>query len=174
MSSVSTLYEFAAELLEEAVQALSTTVAGAPSRAFVAASLPALDCCPQLTVHLQGLSLEGTEPVSPGPVVGHRIFQGHLNLATYVVTIVRCTPQPTGASLNPPDVLELESLSAVVMEDLWSIWNHLSNIIREGMIFEGKCMAVYFDATTPVDESGGCAGWTFTVRVAVSGYTEGS
>lgn len=174
MNSVTTLYDFAEELLAESVLALTTTTAGSPTRAYVAASLPALDCCPQLTVHVQGLALEGTSPVSPGPVVGFRTQLGQVNLATLLVTIVRCSPQPTGGDLTPPDAAANATFAATVLEDLWALWNWITNIIRDGTLFEGKCMGVYLDGATPIDDQGGCGGWTFTIRTSIQGYASGS
>lgn len=170
MTSVTTLSEFAAELLEECTIALATTSGGAPDRTLISPSVPALDCCPMLAVDVRALGLEGTAPTAPGPVLGHRTFQGQLTLATLVATFVRCTPQPTGGDLSPPTQAALTVVSSQIQEDVWAVWNHLTNLVRAKELFAAGCMAVYLDGATPINEAGACAGWTVTVRAAISGY----
>lgn len=169
MNTVSTLNEFAQELLAEAESALATTSGGVPGRSYVALQQPAFDCCPMLTVHVSGMGLENTSPVAPSPVLGHRPQMGLLNLATFVITVVRCTPQPTGGQLTPPQVAALQVASAEVQQDLWAIWNRLTYRFADGM-FEGRCFAVYLESAIPVNEAGMCAGWLITVRTAIQGY----
>lgn len=175
MNSVTTLYDFAVELLDESIAALNTTTAGAPERAFVGVALPALDCCPQLSVHVQGLGLDNTSPTSPATVVGSRTPRdGQVNLASFWVTIVRCTPQPSGGDLTPPSPSALQGASLTILEDLWALWNWLTNRIRtKPGLWEGKCMATYLDSAIPLDESGGCAGWQIPIRTSIQGYNVG-
>lgn len=175
MNGVTTLYDFAVELLDEASAALATTSAGTPERAYVALAQPALDCCPQLTVHVQQLTLENTAPTSPSPVIGSRTPRdGQVNLAGFVVTIVRCTPQPSGASLTPPAPSALQAVSLECLEDLWALWNWLTNKIRTNPgLWEGRCMGTYLDTAIPLNEEGGCAGWQLPVRTSIQGYNVG-
>lgn len=175
MNSVTTLYDFAVELLNESISALATTSAGAPERAYVAVAQPALDCCPQLTVHVQQLGLDNTSPTSPSTVIGSRTpKQGQVNLVSFVVTTVRCTPQPQGNNLTPPTPDALQLCSLQITEDLWAIWNWLTNKIRTNPgLWEGRCMATYLDTAIPLNEEGGCAGWQIPVRTSIQGYNVG-
>lgn len=172
MTSVDTLYEMSTELLDEARTALATTDAGDPERSFVSVALPSLDCCPQLTVHLTGLALESTEPTSPGSIIGQRSRTGQLDLVGFLITIVRCTPQPQGESFPSPEALS--TVARQTQQDVWSIWNHLSYLIYDGQLWHGKCFSIYLDNATPLPENGACAGWTISLRAAVPGYRGGS
>lgn len=170
-SDVTTLGTYAQELLAACEDALATTVGGVPDRSFVSAGLPALDCCPQLTVHVQGVTAELTSPALPTDA-GHRVNFGMLILTRMVVTIARCAPtvEFAGDTIVPPSAAELTASALEVDQDMWAIWNKLYTIKAEGNIFNGACSALYFDGGTPLDTEGGCAGWTFEVRAAIDGY----
>jgi len=165
-STVSSLFESAGELLLVAEDALAETTGGVPDRSFVAPAEPALDCCPQLTVHVPALS-EATTGVGPGGVAdGHRTMRGSIILATYVVLIVRCAPAWNGQ--EPPTPVLIEEVAQQVQEDGWALWNRLRAAIRCGEIF-GECAEVYFDGGSAFPEQGGCVGWTFTIRASLPG-----
>lgn len=170
MSDVGTLFDFAQELLDLSEGALAATSGGIPDRVLVAPSLPALDCCPQLTVHIQSLRLENTNPGSPAPIVGHQMKFGVLYLASFVITVVRCMPQPAGQSATPPSPAAITAASSEISEDLWAIWNRVATAVREGTLFEGKCFPLYLDPAQPIAEQGTCAGWTIPLRAGIQGY----
>lgn len=168
--SVSTLYDYAAELLAADVAALATTTAGAPDRAFVSPSLPSLDCCPQLTVHVQAVGWENTQPLTPFPAVAHRTQIAGVPMVTLVSTIVRCQPAMDAVTSTFPSASEIDAAAQVAAQDLWAIWNHTAELIRNGEIFGGRCPGVYLDQAIPIVISGGCAGWSIPVRAYVGGY----
>ena len=169
--SANTLHEFAGELLALCEAAVATTVGGPISRAFVAQSAPALDCCPQLTVHVQGLALDATTPSSP-PASGAQIARpGTVNIVQLVVTVVRCS-----ATWEPPGYPSESAMNASAQEsnqDLFAIWQAVKHAIRDGSLFEGRCFNVYLDAASPIADLGACAGWTIPVRATVQGYDPG-
>lgn len=169
-SDANTLYEFAQELLVVAETAVATTAGGITDvRSFVAPSLPALDCCPQLTVHVQAIDMDNTSPGSPPTVLGNRVKLHSVNLVTFVITMVRCSPQPlTGVAL--PSITDLETAAQQTSQDGWAIWQAVKTAVRAGTLWEGNCLAIYVDPAVPVPDNGGCAGWTITVRGAVQGY----
>lgn len=170
MSDVTTLADFASELLSLANDCLSTTPAGAIDRAFVSPSLPALDCCPQLTVDVRSLTLEVTAPTTPLTALGHRlsVSQSALYVATLVITVVRCTPVIEQNSL--PSITDMEAAATAANEDLWAIWNGVATAKRAGTLFGGNCPALYVDPPVPLPAEGGCVGWVIPYRPAIDGY----
>jgi hypothetical protein len=166
-STPTTLYDFAAQLLDVCEQALATTAAGVPDRSYVTVDSPALDCPDQLTVHTSTLQIDAQGPPMG---VGQRIKMNYRILDTIVATIVRCTPQSLGNGA-PPSTVALDQLAQTVNEDLWVIWNHVTKLIRDGALFEGVCQYNDFDVARAQRESGTSAGWVFTVRVAIDGFT---
>lgn len=167
MSDVATLFDFADELLTVANQALATTVGGAIDRAFVSPTLPALDCCAQLTVDVRSIQFETTSPTNPLPAIGHRATNA-LYLAVLVITVARCAPVVGQNTL--PSIADMETSSRETTEDLWAIWNTLQALKREGLLFGGKCPALYIDPPVPLNAEGGCVGWVVSVRPAIDGY----
>jgi hypothetical protein len=170
VSDVTTLDQFAHELLTHANNALATTEAGAINRAFVSPTLPALDCCPQLTVDVRSLGVEMTAPIAPVPTAGHRVGgpQPFLILATLVITVVRCTPIVTENEL--PSIAKMEKTSKETNQDLWAIWNAIATLKRDGQLFGGSCPALYLDPPVPLVAQGSCVGWVIQVRPAIDGY----
>jgi hypothetical protein len=169
MTTVTSVYDEAALLLAECEAALATTTGGVPDRSYVAASLPAFDCPEQLTVHVQGINLDVTSPLTPAPVIGLRHAHGARFIITFVVTVIRCTPQPNGLEGAPPSPAQLETLAAKVQQDLWATWNHLWQKVKDGTLFR-TCEPTYFDAAVPSVESGAAAGWQLVIRGVLEGY----
>ena len=166
-STIDTLGEQAAALLNLSEAALALTDAGAPERSYVSPSDPAFDCCPFLAVWVAGLTEETTLAGPGGASTGHRTLAGSVILATYQVLAVRCAPSP-GGNGSIPAITEIESVAWQVEQDGWSLWNTLRQGIRDGTIF-GMCSEVHFDTGVPIAEQGGCVGWRFTIRAAISG-----
>lgn len=165
-STPTTLYDFAAQLLVACEEALATTAAGVPEISYVTVDSPALDCPEQLTVHTSTLQIDAQGPPMS---TGQRIKMDYRILDTIIATVVRCTPQSLNG--NPPTPAELDALAQVVNEDLWVIWNHVTKRIRDNTLFEGACQYNDFDVARAQRESGASAGWVFTVRVAIDGFT---
>jgi hypothetical protein len=172
-SDVSTLGVWAQDLLDAASQAVATTVGGPIERAFVSAGPPALDCCPQLSVHVASLTVENTSPTTPVTAPGHRITTtGMIFLATLVVTVARCVPisEENRQIIVPPSPESLTRSAVEIDEDLWAIWNLVAELQLNGEIFGGRCKALYYDPPTPLATEGGCGGWVWNVRAAIDGY----
>lgn len=167
------LQDLADELLNASIDALNTiplfdpTLEGAPDRAFVCLGAPALDCCPQLTVHIPQILQAPTEP---GGLAAGRREAGSINHIYLVVTSVRCAPGPDARG-NPPSVADLTASAEQLDADAWALWNHLQNLWRAGDLFT-LCGGVFWDALRPLGPSGQCAGWTFSIHVTLDGYEE--
>jgi len=168
-NDVSTVYDFAQELLALIASALATTDAGAPATQYVAPELPSIDCCPAIIVAASSIAMENTAPNSPPAQVGHRTQVGWINLLTLAAWTVRCTPQPVAGQL--PNTTEMNAASLQIHQDLWATWNFITTAARQGSLFEGRCQAIYVDPPNPLNDAGGCGGWVWQVRTAIEGYT---
>ena len=163
------LYTFAVELLAASVEALDTIpvfdpgLTGAPDRSFVSPGQPAFDCCPQLTVHVAGVS-----EFPAGQTDTHKAG-ARQNLVTFVVTSVRCLSESN--TELPPDPLDLQADAEQLDADGWALWNHLWNLMRSGDLFT-LCGPVTWGGLRSLTPSGGCGGWTLTISAEVEGYEE--
>ncbi len=165
------LYAAAVELLEATEVALA---ANPVDRVFVSPALPALDCCPQLTVHVGGASEGDTAPLQPPLQPGHRTYAGDLvNVVQLTITIVRCTPGPDNSG-NPPPAAEIQASAQESIDDLWAIWNYLRTEHRAGNLFTAPAgpgsREFFFDPAFPLNIAGGCCGWQIPFRVSLGGY----
>lgn len=168
------LFAMAVELLE-ATEAALTELGSPISRAFVSPALPALDCCPQLTVHVGGAGEGDTSPLQPPLQPGHRIpTTGNVNLVQLTITVVRCTPGPDNAG-NPPPAADIEASAQESLNDLWAIWNHLRTAHRDGSLFDAPAgpggREFFFDPAFPINIAGNCCGWQIPFRVSLGGYS---
>ncbi len=166
-STLTTPFEWAQDLLDAAAAALVTTSGGGISRAFVSAGLPALDCCPQLTVHTAGHGVLAT--AAPGALTpGHRRNVGTVRYVRFVVTVVRCAPVP-GAKGTPPTAAQQEAIAAAVNEDPLAVVDAVTKADKAGSLFGGACREFYFDGASSLDPAGGCVGWVINFRAALEG-----
>lgn len=157
----------------DAIPTFAATLDGAPDRAFVTfpgpvAGHPALDCCPQLTVHAGPLSESPTPPLGLGAGTRHK-QDARINLVTLVATSVRCVP--VGSDTAPPSVQESEQAAEQLNADGWALWNHIWEMIRADRLF-AICQEVFWDGLRPLAPSGGCAGWVLVLRVQLNGYDD--
>lgn len=164
------LDELAQDCLDACINALDTipsfdaSLAGSPARAFVAPGPVALDCCDQLAVNV-GPILEGdAAPGFPAASIAR------INRVQLVVTASRCVPVP-GANGNPPPVSEQEAAAKQINADKWALWNHLYNMINDGLLFD-QCCDVIWGALAPLNPSGGCGGSRLSITVCFDGYQE--
>lgn len=165
-STVTSLYDLAAEVLVVAEACLTTTTAGVPSLSYVSPSLPAYDCCPALIVSVPSLGEEGTSPQLNAMDLGRKASYGRVNLASLNVTALRCAPAMDpqgGVSLTDIEVAARETL-----EDGWALWCGFYHAIIAGT-FKGTCEDVHFDQGRAVTEQGDCVGWTFLFRAQIDG-----
>lgn len=166
-STLQTPFEWAEDLLDVAAAALATTAGGAITRAFVAAGLPALDCCPQLTVHTAGHGILPT--ASPGALTpGHRRTVGTVRYVRFIVTVVRCAPVP-GQKGTPPTPAKQQAIASVINEDPLAIVDAVTKADAAGTLFGGLCREFYFDGATSLDPAGGCVGWVINFRASLEG-----
>lgn len=166
-STLTTPYDWAVDLLGVAGTALAGTTGGAIDRSFVAAGLPALDCCPQLTVHVAGHGILPT--TAPGALTpGHRRTVGIVRFVRFVVTVVRCAPVP-GAKGAPPTPTAQQAIAAALNEDPLAIIDAVTKADKAGTLFDGTCREFYFDGATSLDPSGGCVGWVINFRASIEG-----
>ena len=163
------LQALAQELLDASIWALDTIptfapgLGGSPERSFVSPGSPALDCCDQLTVHVAGVSQLPTGPHT------HK-DSARKNIVTLVVTATRCVHGLKDDG-QPPDATDLEADAAQMNADGWALWNHLWNLMRSGDLLT-LCDEVFWDGLRALTPSGGCGGWTLTLRAAYEGYED--
>lgn len=163
------LYLLAEEFLSACEDALNTIpiaipgLDGAPARSYVAPGRPAADCCPQLTVHTQGILEEQLGAVVPG----RSYMTSRLNQVTLAMTLFRCAP----TEKVMPEVAELVAASTQVNADAWALWNHLFNMVKNGLLFS-TCGEVHWNPMSAIQPEGSCVGWYWPVEVALDGYEE--
>lgn len=167
ISDVYTLQTYADEVLAAAATALEITDEGTPAEVYMTATRPAFDCCPALILYVPLISEGTTSPVSPAEVTGQRVTFGAITQATYVLTIIRCAAN-FSANGNPPSLDSQIAVAHQTQQDIWALWNGLRNAVRAGELFE-TCTGVHFDNTRPIQEEGGCVGWTLTIRAMIPG-----
>lgn len=165
-STLTTLTEYAQQVLTVAEQALALTDAGVPDRSYISASAPAFDCCPFVAVTVAGLAEASTSPLSPVEASARRHAFGNIILASYTLVAVRCSPSMDGN--NFPAVADLEASAVEVQQDGWMLWNHLRSAVKNGDIFT-DCEGVHFDGGQPIRDEGMCVGWIFRIRAMIPG-----
>ncbi len=177
MGAIGDLNTIADLVLQSCAEALDTVHAddasllGAPSRQFVSPGAPVLDCCDQLTVHVQ---LINSGQTSPGGLAGGKSHRyGLLNHVTMLVTSTRCIPDGFDlmGNYSAPDPAELDAAAEQLNADAWALWNHLYNLQSSGLL-RSLCDEVFLDGVNALVPSGGCAGWLYQLRFALDGYTE--
>lgn len=151
---------------EDALNTIPTfdaTLDGAPVRSFIAPGRPAADCCPQLTVHTLGITDDQLGAFIPG----RSAMTTRQNQVTLVMTLFRCAPTDSVV----PAVSELTAASTQVNADGWALWNHLYNMVREGLLFS-RCAEAKWGTLQSLTPEGQCVGWVWPVDVALDGYEE--
>lgn len=157
------LYDQAEALLDACRTLLGVRT---PEDSYLSPGLPAFNCCPQLTVHVQNASEAAIGPVA-GLDAAHRYATARLNMIAYVVTILRCYDQPLNGSA--PTAAQSATATAEVLADLWILWNGLNHLMNDGVLFR-DCGERLFEASQAIDPQGACAGWLLFIRVSLPGY----
>lgn len=167
------LHALAEEFLDACIASLDTIpsfasgLAGAPPRSFISPGQPALDCCDQLTVHVSSVQ---DAPTSPGGLAdGRREVFGKINHARMIATSTRCVPIITEKAWPTP--AEMNAAAAQINADGWALWNHIFNLGRAKLLFP-LCGEVLWEGLNSIVPSGGCGGWTLSLRVRLDGYEE--
>lgn len=177
MAGPTDLNDLALALLAGAAAAIdeillgSSGLEGAPDRQLVTAGDPVDDCCEQLAVHINPVQ-EAPTDLSKGPgQTGKRHTRAWLNQVSFTVTVGRCVPTVEVVGNKPvlPTVAAILASAAQINADGWALWNGLHNQVQAGDIF-GGCTNVIFDSLVARTVSGGCGGWTLTIRAYVGGY----
>ena len=165
------LHGLAREFLEACAEALDTiptydaALAGAPDRVFVGyGPVTALDCCDQLSVHVGTISEGDSAPFVPKASVAR------INHVTLVATAARCVPVPNSQA-NPPSPAEQEAAAEQINADKWALWNHIYNLVGNGLLFD-KCCDVIWIGLDALQPNGGCGGSSLTIIVCFDGYEE--
>lgn len=170
------LYLLCREYLDACEAAVALSPGGAIGRAFVSPGPPAWDCCPQLTVHAGGPAEGDTAPLSPPLQAGHRPEVGIVNLIAMTATVIRCVPGLQDGSDLLPSPEDIEAAAVATLGDVWTIWNHLLTLKRDGSIFAGPYdgdphqREMFLDPAVALNTAGGCAGWQLQIRVQLGGY----
>lgn len=170
MPGVDLLHEAALEYLDACAAALDELVPdGAPGLRYVSHGLPAIDCCPMLTVHV-GNVLDASTHVGTG-VLGplHRIATtGVVNLVTMTATLVRCSPGTNNGDAASAAVQT--AFAAKTNADLWAIRNWVPARVRDANLFGGNCRDVAFQTAAAVNVAGLCAGWLIPLQLNVDAF----
>lgn len=169
-STVDTPNQYAQQLLDIVKVALASTSGGVIARAFISAGLPALDCVPQLTVHMNNTGALPTRPI--GPIDdGHVRRYGLVRSITFWTTIARCAPVPSEKG-KPPSMTKQQEIAELVNEDGWAAVNAIYQADKAGALFDGACSEVFHEGATPLDPSGGALGWIIRTRASIQGYPQ--
>lgn len=171
MAGPADLFDLAAEYLSACIDSLDAIptyeadLLGAPDRTFVCPGVPAADCCEQLTVHVGTIGEQFSGQIPAG-----KSILGRRNLAQLVATFTRCVPTVKDDG-SPPTAAEQSEAARQMDADGWAVWNGIFSRLVAGTLFT-RCSHVLWDGLNVVNPSGGCAGWTLTLRVELDGYND--
>lgn len=167
VSTVTTLFDLAVDLLEACDEALATTEAGPPEKSYISPGVPTFDAlCDTLVVYGATLTEETTSPLNPPPSTGWRHRRGRLNLAGLTVVSARC-----GSTKAAPLATDLTADAKKSLEDGWAIWNVLTQKIRNDDLFGGACSDVHFDGGLSLTPQAGLVLWQMALRIEIGGYS---
>lgn len=165
-STITTLTEYARELLELCEASLVATDVGPPPKIYLAPPGPAFDC-DQLTVEVISL---GDAPFAGTSVLsGGRKITAAMNLIGFRVKIVRCGPT-LDAQGNPPPLADEEDAAIIGHQDVWAIWTGVRTAQFAGTLFGGLCDHVFYDGARAIETLGGISGYEIDFRVEIAGF----
>jgi len=171
VSTVSTLFDLAGELLAAAEDALATTEAGPPAVSYISPGVPTFDfLCDTLVVYGATLTEDSTSPLNPPPSTGWRHRRGRINLAGLTVVSARCGITDAKSNANVM-AANLTAASKKSLEDGWAIWNVITQKIKNDDLFGGACTDVHYDGGLSLTPQAGLVLWQMTIRVEIGGYT---
>jgi len=152
------MWQLANQLLECAAGQLDETPSGAPARQCVVygSQLVWDDCaCGLLAVHVPRVFPSETFPIIKQSATNCDV---PFTVAEYVVSILRCVPQPD-AKGNPPDCDKVSAAALIDFTDRWAVWRGVQCClagIRPHVMQEQLA----------IGEAGACAGSELHVLVA--------
>lgn len=173
-TSVDALYQIAYQFLQAVVAAMTSTDAGAPARAYVYPdqSPEFYTECSQAAVSVPGLDEGGTSPTTPTEVTARRFHFGRINYVAMTGYAVRCVSFSEGDQepFQPLSDATLNAQARAMQQDGWALWQTVTKLLQDDLLFEGLCSNTHFDLGRPVRPLGGLAGWSFTIKTQLSGY----
>ncbi len=153
------IWTVANQLLECAAGQLAETPSGAPDRQCVVYGSELIwdECdCGLLAVHVPQIFFSETFP-------NIRLASSNCNspfvVAEYVVSILRCVPQPD-ANGNPPDCPKVSAAAHIDFTDRWAVWRGVACCLGSRLHLVQQQLAI--------GEAGACAGSQLHVLVASS------
>lgn len=174
MTSATSLYAIAAELLTRSAAILAGTAAGAPDTQFVSQGPPPYDCPNQLTVHAgiiqYGNFRAGAEGTTIRDPKMHTVI-----MVPLTITALRCArpgalPQG-GIEILNADPAQIQADAEAVYADGWSLFCGINKLYRDGSLFAGfPCRPFEVDAALPISPDGGMLGWALTLHVQLDGF----
>ncbi len=156
----------AADILSIAAAALPPEVAAA-MQVYRSLCAPPLDCCDLLAVHVP--SVATLTPVSPTSVSQLGFAQCfYATNATYVLTLSECVATPDAQGVFPSAV-RLDEDFVRITSHAWTIYCALLTAMSQGWLTTevSGCQALDPPDMECMNPGGGCAGYTFTLRVAL-------
>jgi len=172
-STVTSMYDLAVSLRDVIAQAMATTVGGPPDREYISLGEPAWDTmCSYAVVQVPTLTEGQTGPGQPPEQIGMRHFRGRVNLVGLTGYAIRCVQvsDDNQQVFSVPSDAQLDLEAQTAYEDGWAVWNLITRLLNDDLLFSGPCGIVHFDGGQAVTPSGGLGGWRFTLRVELGGY----
>ena len=171
-ASVDDLNDISLAFLAASIDALNKTPEGAPERAFVSPGEPAMDCCPQLSVHTQLLHEVDVRTRTSAGALGaaKQIIRGGAITVTLSIMVIRCVPgneEKAGRIIAPPPE-KLQAAAALIDSDGWALWLGLTYALKHGDL-KDTCSGAERLGGTKLTPQGGCGGWVFQYRVPIEG-----
>lgn len=176
--SVAYLADCAESILNAALSALADATTGrpAPDHVFVSHGPPVGDnCCDngQLTVHLDTMthSPEDTTGQPGGFASAPQFGCSILGTPTFVVTLLRCVTGPGDSEADAvPSTDDLDDDALDLLADLWALLTEFYDRILACTLIPGQanCRDCFIGPVTPLEPSGGCAGWEIRVTITAN------
>lgn len=171
VSTESTPFEYAVQLLAVCVEALETTRGGPIPRAYVSPNAVSLDCS-SLIVVPQTLGLAARHGEGRGALAGgHNHAFGRVNQFGFTIIVAReCIPvTKSRTNASAPDPVVQQDWAWTLSEDVWAIWTMLPRRMKDDLLFGGRCMELFLDGATALAAQGMIGGWQISIRATIPG-----
>jgi hypothetical protein len=146
---------------------------GCPPCAYMSEGPPAWDACPCLIAWAGAPAVGDTFPLQPSLAPMHRVELGRqVNLVPMTAVVLRCQAviKEDGSLPQPP---EHAKVTSSILSDGWTLWNHLREAKRQGILFPGQGGKREFSLEVGIayNPQGGAAGSAVTIRTELDGYS---